>query len=655
MSERIIDSYRVISTNQLIRAIKEGKKNQERFCFILGSGASVSSGISAGVSLEYDWMKEMESDPGMDEVREIAQKLQQVNHLENDFAEIEKAWNETKSTGAALPSEYYFDIYKLRFFPNHRNGYYYLENIMAGKNPGFGYHPLALMLANESGDNLVITTNFDSLVEDALFIYTNSKPLVINHELLADYAGDSNIKRPIIAKVHRGIFFDPLNQPEETNELKGRWHDVLVSVFQIYTPIVIGYGGGDNSLMKLLEEENVKMKNGIYWCYMEKYGLPNQKTQELVQNKKGYLVRTAGFDAVMLAIGNALFPDQIGVHETEAYLNNRTTKQIANYEEAYKELTEYENKSGEEKGEEQTTQSESEFKEEIEKMAERGAISEKERQEQNQLTVWDYWRQGKEHAKMKRYKEAIGSYTEAIGMQNNIALIYNGRGVAWAFLKEFNKAIDDYAMAIKLEPQNATYYNNRANAYYGICELDQALFDLNSAIELQPQNADLYYERGRVYHDLGNKEKALNNYNIALELDLKFAKAYIGRGEIYELLGERDKAMTEYKKAVDMKPRSAGEYNSRAYAYLALEDYEKAIDDLRKAIDLEPDFANPYKHYGTALKKKGNYEAAVYYYSRAIELDPKYKKAYVERAAIYHILGEEEKAKADELTAASLS
>lgn len=136
MPEQIIDSYRVISTNQLIRAIEEGKKNQERFCFILGSGASVSSGIPAGVSLEYNWMKEMESNPGMEEVREIAKKLQQDNHLENDFAEIEKAWNETKSTGAALPSEYYFDIYKLRFFPNHRNGYYYLENIMAGKNPG---------------------------------------------------------------------------------------------------------------------------------------------------------------------------------------------------------------------------------------------------------------------------------------------------------------------------------------------------------------------------------------------------------------------------------------------------------------------------------------------------------------------------------------
>lgn len=654
MSKQVIENYRIISANQLVRAIEEGKKNEERFCFILGSGASVSSGIPAGASLEYDWMKEMETTPGMKEVREIAEKLQEDDHLENDFAKIEKAWDETKSTGTSLPSEFYFDIYKLRFFPNHRNGYHYLENIMANKNPSFGYHPLALMLASGKGDNLVITTNFDSLVEDALFLYTDRKPLVINHELLADYAGDSNIKRPIIAKVHRGIFFDPLNQPEETNELKGRWHDVLVSVFQIYTPIVIGYGGGDNSLMKLLEEENVKMKNGIYWCYMEKYGLPNEKTQKLVQNKKGYLVRTAGFDAIMLAIGNALFPDQIGVHETEEYLNNRTSMQIANYEEEYKRLTKFEDKCGREEGAEQANQSENEFKEEIEKMAERGAVSEKERQEKNQLTAWDYWRQGRNYFESKLYQDATESYRKAIDMQNNVAKFYFERARAWAGLKEYDKAIADYTKAIELEPTNYKFYNNRGYIYEKMGKHDKAIRDIGNAIELQPEKAMLYSNCGRVYEALGNYDEAFNNYNVAIKLDSKLAIAYIGRGNIYELLGDHDKAILEYKKAVALEANTETEYNTRGYAYLALKDYDKAIDNLNKAIELKPDYANPYKHSGTVFKEKGDYETAVHYLSKAITLEPKYKDAYLERAEVYRMLGEEEKAKADELTAESL-
>ena len=146
MGEQIIKKHQIISTNQLVNAIKEGRSNSERFCFILGSGASVSSGIPTGGTLECQWMKEMEEDIGIEEIRETAENLK--GNLENDFAKIEGDWEKTKKTGIPLSSKYYFDIYKLRFFPNHRNGYYYLERLMADKNPGFGYHPLALMLTD---------------------------------------------------------------------------------------------------------------------------------------------------------------------------------------------------------------------------------------------------------------------------------------------------------------------------------------------------------------------------------------------------------------------------------------------------------------------------------------------------------------------------
>lgn len=99
---------------------------------------------------------------------------------------------------------------------------------MDGKEPSFGYHMLARLLTDaDKGNNLVITTNFDSLIEDALYLYTSRKPLVINHELLAEYIGSCKPGRPIIAKIHRGMFFDPLNDPEDTEGLRGNWRDIL--------------------------------------------------------------------------------------------------------------------------------------------------------------------------------------------------------------------------------------------------------------------------------------------------------------------------------------------------------------------------------------------------------------------------------------------
>lgn len=179
MDKYIIEDYRIISTIQLVGAIKEGMDSSERFCFILGSGASVSSGIPMGGELERKWMAEMEKYPGLEEVHATAEKLKEKKCLEYDFKEIERAWQKEKDLGRPLPSEYYFDIYKLRFFPNHRNRYHYLEKLMNDAQPGFGYHPLALRLTDKGRNNLIITTNFDSLVEDALFMYTKRKPLVI--------------------------------------------------------------------------------------------------------------------------------------------------------------------------------------------------------------------------------------------------------------------------------------------------------------------------------------------------------------------------------------------------------------------------------------------------------------------------------------------
>ena len=69
-----------------------------------------------------------------------------------------------------------------------------LSGLMEHADPSFGYHPLARLLTDEYNNNLVITTNFDSLVEDALFLYTDQKPLTINHELTADYIGDHSIE-----------------------------------------------------------------------------------------------------------------------------------------------------------------------------------------------------------------------------------------------------------------------------------------------------------------------------------------------------------------------------------------------------------------------------------------------------------------------------
>ena len=104
---------RILPAKSLSRLIKESTENTEqRFCFILGSGASVESGIPSGSTLEMQWMDCLMGklgDRGMpamdkDETRRLAGHLYAEKEIEHEFDEIEKAWQRAKKEGRPISS-----------------------------------------------------------------------------------------------------------------------------------------------------------------------------------------------------------------------------------------------------------------------------------------------------------------------------------------------------------------------------------------------------------------------------------------------------------------------------------------------------------------------------------------------------------------------
>ncbi len=570
---------RIISAKRLSQMMKDLSESSERFCFILGSGASVESGIPSGSTLEMQWMDclmgkmEDRGMPAMDagETREIAGTLYAEKAIEHDFGEIEAAWLRAKKENKPIPSEYYFDIYKLRFHSNPRQGYNYLEKIMEQCDPSLGYHTLAKLLAENSLHNLVITTNFDSLVEDALFLYTDKRPLVVSHESLADYM-EANIRRPIIAKVHRGLMYAPLNSPENLQELKPEWQRALSQAFSIYTPIVIGYAGGDHSLMSFLEKETTSIRGSIYWCYRGKRsraGLPGENIQSLVANHNGYFVAIDGFDALMVEIGKTMYSDAIRPGLTKDKLQKKLDERLRNYNAQWDKLNENQ-----------------EMQKALQEMNAAEQKEEKQREKEELLTAQDYFRRGFRASSEGHTQEAVKEYSKAIELDPSFASAYHNRGILYNKLGEQQKALDDYNKAIELDPSYAFAYNGRGNVYRGFGERQKALNDYNKAIELDPSFAYAYNGRGNVYSDLGEQQKALEDYNKAIELDPIHKFAYRNRGLLYSKLGNLEAAVKDYTQAIQLDPKYKNAYLNRADAYSALGQESLAEADRKAAAEL---------------------------------------------------------------------
>lgn len=418
-----------ISPKAFIHMFGEAQKYNRRFCFILGSGASCEGGIPTGVEMAKIWADELKSKYEETERKDLMKKL--------DIKSISPT------------SENYFGIYDLRFYPDYQEGYAYFERELEKGVPSLGHHALAKILAGKT-HNLAITTNFDSLIEDALFIYANEHPLLVGHESLAGFI-NLNVDRPIVAKIHRSLYFHPYNRQKETHGLDQEWQETLKKSFMVYTPVVIGYAGGDQSLMEFLKDENVKM-NGLYWCYWKKEK-PSQEIVDLVKSKNGCLIPIEGFDYFMYMLSR-----KMGFENPDKEMRKVTEDRIERYNTQYDKFekmirTEAEQSSG-------SNETLNEIVNEMDTYNDE-QIKEAKKKE----TVHNYTTMGRIYRREGKYDKAIEAYTAAIDLSPKEADIYIFRGYCYDELGEYSKAVKDYTKAIEHDPQLAVAYSNRGRIY----------------------------------------------------------------------------------------------------------------------------------------------------------------------------------------------
>ena len=276
-----------ISLKTFLAHFCEDFRKDKKFCFILGSGASRPSGIKTGGELVDIWLKELEEHYEEDELRE---------------------WFESEKIDRNDAKAHYSKLFEKRFDLDKKIGYAFLEELMEGAEPSCGYSILAQILS-ETPHNIVITPNFDSLTEDALFIYTQKKPLVVGHVSLSHFIKPV-ITRPLVIKIHHDLLLSPKNTGQDIEKMADGYARQLTEIFKYYTPIVIGYGGNDGSLMGFLQKLE-QLEAGIFWCYREKDGLPGTRIGDIVQKLNGCAVPVKGFDELMIQIGNRLEFDRL--------------------------------------------------------------------------------------------------------------------------------------------------------------------------------------------------------------------------------------------------------------------------------------------------------------------------------------------------------
>lgn len=303
---------------------------QRPFCFILGAGVSRASGIATGGEMANAWLRELYEAENFDGLA-----------LE-EWATPERL----KIEGFQLAelARFYPQLYQRRYGDHEQAGYAFLESQMEGKEPSYGYSVLSYLLS-ETLHRVVVTTNFDNLVADALSIHSSRFPLVIGHDALTQYAA-VELRRPLIAKIHGALGFSPKSQPNDISELPEGWRVALGRILDRYTPIVIGYEGNDGSLMGFLKSLPSDIPDRVFWCVyapdakgVDCLKLLSHDVREYVRSKRGRFVPIEGFDELMAKLLIKL-SEKGSVPDLYTNLQERARKREQSYDEQQRRLFE---------------------------------------------------------------------------------------------------------------------------------------------------------------------------------------------------------------------------------------------------------------------------------------------------------------------------
>jgi len=526
-----------ISQKSLVRLFKDTHENEKsdlRFCFLLGAGASRSSGIPTGAGLAEQWYAEIKDDL---------------------TAEKFSVWKSAIGLNEELLADFYPQIFEKRFIER-RAGYEFLQHLMDNAKPSPAYTILANILV-ETNHNMVITTNFDYLLEDAMVAFTDTHPLVCGHEALAPFVNTYS-SRPTIIKLHRGLLLDPFNDASNVNQLKQEWDEVLKSTVSNYHLVVIGYGGYDGSLMEYLRAIPEENRESIYWCTRHPEQL-NGKIKALLK-EKDKVVTIAGFDKLMYEL-RQVFGFELPIDPLDIE-NSKIIKVARSRAEQFKKtLDELGNRA----------------------VAKSRAGIEISSAEREMLPGWwicqlDIDKEAQTDGKNKLYQEGLRKYPESHELMNNYAL----------FLQNQSKEAAEhyYLKALELDEDNAVYMGNYALfSWQDLGKNDQAETYFVKALKLDPGNANVNGNYATFLWQTRHKqalEAAQRYYRQALTHDPKHVNHNANFAGFLLAFGEREEAEPYLKRALE---RAENESLKLELQFYLLAHFPEKHDAAKKEIE----------------------------------------------------------------------
>ncbi|MEO0899601.1 MAG: tetratricopeptide repeat protein [Bacteroidota bacterium] len=642
MLEIDIPKNKLEGQNRIINQIltKNSDTMLPRFSILLGAGCSYSSGIPLGggvisilrklTFLEYqkeflelqhhyhnDFQKYLfeidriiSSSPEKFEAfvgqfEERIRKEISLSQLKNLFPDHVKARTSDKSLESIREHVFWDQIYGSwfeKFSSDPRKRQELIEKIIEDIKPNGAY----ILLANiiEKGFiNNIFTTNFDDLVNEALLRYVDIKARVFSHNELAQYLRIST-RKPNIIKLHGDYLYENIkNIKSETDQLDKKLQDKFKQALSTNGLIVIGYNGGDNSIMSVLENLQRTQPFTLYWCGMNVDRAHWRVKRLISKSSNSFFVQIKNFEAFIYDLWRAADKPLKNDFIEKA---KKAKSEMTNF------IKDFENQ--------QVKRSKKIF----------GEISVTELNEIKGIDILS------DTLSMIDVNQRVSRYQILLDLNPHSTDLLNNFAVELIKLRDFEKAISLLNEVISIEPNYKLAHFNLAVALHDLRNKIDSEKHLLEALSIDDDFYQAHNNLGVLYNSKKDYTRALDSFSMALKICPDNGRILVNKGIVNKNLGNFNLAIELYDQAIEIGDHIERAYYNKANALRLWGKLDSALPTALHALKLDGD--NEYAH-GTLAEIYASLSMDVEFYSALetalkkgypawdrIESDPAYRK-----------------------------
>ncbi len=242
-----------------------------------------------------------------------------------------------------------------------------------------------------------------------------------------------------------------------------------------------------------------------------------------------------------------------------------------------------------------------------------------------------YYSEGVELSRLAEYGQAIMSFEEALRLDPEFAMAYEGMAGAYNNLGYFSDARRYFEKAFEFSDRVSTrelYYIQ--GEYYRSTEatLDKAIDAFNNFLSLYPEDGDGNNRLGLIYKTIEEWDKAIERYEVCVQNKYDRFFYYVNLAEVYMAKGMYERAGHILELYLDQFPDVAWIHGDYAINYLCQRQYEFAHIEAEKALDLDPTHYHALWIKGHIFLAQGNFTAAEVEYLKLLREEGESARLY---------------------------